>query len=220
MQFAVFRVDNAWQDTAQAERGEGVDSFLKSISVGDVVSHLYLTAGLKASSDIILWRIASSMEDLQDNFIALKRTGFGRRLADVALYTGVTKPSTYTKTDGGADALRSESERKRYLSFYPFTKTNDWYLLDYETRKKTMADHIAIGRRFPGVTQTLAYSFGADDQEFIVAYEMDDMRYYIDCVMALRESESRRHTKQDTPVYTGVRKTAAGFKSLFGGKNE
>ena len=83
-----------------------------------------------------------------------------------------------------------------------------------------MSDHIAIGKKFPEVSQVLLYSFGADDQEFVVAYEMDDMKQYIDCVMALRESESRLYTKVDTPVFTGVRKKPEELLSLFGGINE
>lgn len=219
VQFAVFRIDAGWYRLPSDERDAGIGEFLGKLKDG-IVSHLYLLSGLKAGADLLVWRVAESIEDLQRNFLSVKRTTFGRHLVDAAIYTGVTKSSTYTSTENSPDFLKEASERRKYLSFYPFTKTNEWYLMDYESRRRTMSEHISIGRRYPEVSQTLVYSFGADDQEFVVAYEMDDLAYYIDCVMALRESESRRYTKSDTPVYTGIRTTEAEFISLFGGKNE
>ena len=66
-------------------------------------------------------------------------------------------------------------ERSRYLIVYPFVKSTEWYLLPEEDRRRQMAEHIRIGRQYPQVQQLLAYSFGLDDQEFIVAYETDDL---------------------------------------------
>ncbi len=220
VQFAVFKLDSKWHVLGLDERRKGVAAFLDSLDGRHVHTHIYLLSGLKASSDILLWKIAKNTEDLQDSHIAMKRTVFGSHLSDVAIYTGVTKPSTYTKTESELEFLASAEKRKKYISFYPFTKTVEWYLLAYEKRRKIMSDHIAIGKKFPEVSQVLLYSFGADDQEFVVAYEMDDMKQYIDCVMALRESESRLYTKADTPVFTGVRKKPEELLSLFGGINE
>lgn len=220
VQFAVFKLDSEWHGLGREERKKGVAAFLDSLIGRQVHTHIYLLSGLKASSDILLWKIAKSAESLQESHIAMKRTIFGSHLSDVAMYTGVTKPSTYTRTENEFEFLASDEKRKKYISFYPFTKTVEWYLLAYEKRRKIMSDHIALGKRFPDVSQVLLYSFGADDQEFVVAYEMDDMKYYIDCVMALRESESRLYTKTDTPVFTGIRKGREEFASLFGGINE
>lgn len=167
-------------------------------------THLYLSVGLKPDADVILWRFARSVEELQGGYIDLRRKTEG--YVDVtAIYTGVSMPSTYTGEEGRYEMLIDPSKRSRYLSVYPFTKTPEWYLLDADRRRKIMGEHIAIGRKFPEVRQLLLYSFGADDQEFVVSYEFDDMKYYIKCVMALRESESRLYTLKDTPVFTGVR---------------
>jgi chlorite dismutase len=61
-----------------------------------------------------------------------------------------------------------------------------------------------VGHRYPQVRQLLAYSFGLDDQEFIVAYETDDLVAFQDLVRELRETESRRATVRDTPIVTGI----------------
>ena len=38
-----------------------------------------------------------------------------------------------------------------------------------------MDEHIAIGRSYPGITINTSYSFGLDDQEFVVAFEGDQI---------------------------------------------
>lgn len=220
VQFVVLRVEPEWYGLKGSVRAAGFSAFLDLLDTKDAFSHIYLMSGLKASCDLLLWRVAKRLETLQETYLQLLKTPFGRHLRECAIFTGVTKPSTYTKTESEFEALTSKGARGRYLSFYPFTKTTDWYLLGYEERRRIMSEHIALGKRFPKVSQTLLYSFGADDQEFVVAYEMDDLKYYVDCVMALRGSESRKYTKVDTPVYTGIRRTREELLAQFGGSNE
>ena len=54
-----------------------------------------------------------------------------------------------------------------------------------------MNEHMRVGHRYPQVRQALAYSFGLDDQDFVVAYEMDDLAAFGDLVRELRGTESR-----------------------------
>jgi chlorite dismutase len=46
------------------------------------------------------------------------------------------------------------------------------------------------------------YSFGLDDQEFVVAFETDQPSDFLDLVQELRESKASRYTLRDTPMYT------------------
>src|SRR5256885_9449570 len=62
----------------------------------------------------------------------------------------------------------------RYLFVYPMWKKRVWYRLPYERRKAMMVEHFAIGHRYPQVKINTAYSFGLDDQEFVVAFECDE----------------------------------------------
>ena len=80
-----------------------------------------------------------------------------------------------------------------------------------------MNEHMRIGHDYPAVRQLLAYSFGIDDQEFVVAYETDDLVAYADLVRALRETESRRSTVRDTPVITGIHRPLATILGMLGG---
>ncbi len=118
---------------------------------------------------------------------------------------GFTKPSIYTRSDRSPQELDPfAGERKTYLIVYPFVKTAEWYLMSRDARQGMMNEHIRIGRQYPEITQLLLYSFGLQDQEFIVVYETEDLAHFSDLVMELRSSEARRFTERDTPIFTAV----------------
>ena len=67
-----------------------------------------------------------------------------------------------------------------------------------------MRDHIAVARRFPGIETNTAYSFGLDDQEFVVAFDADDPSDFLDLVQELRATESSAYTESETPIFTCI----------------
>src|SRR5260370_33843384 len=67
-----------------------------------------------------------------------------------------------------------------------------------------MVEHCASGHRYPQVKINTAYSFGLDDQEFVVAFESDEPAAFLDLVMELRESQASRYTERETPIFTCV----------------
>ena len=69
---------------------------------------------------------------------------------------------------------------------------------------RIMREHIDVGRRYPTVSINTTYSFGLDDQEFVVAFETDDPGSFLDLVQRLRTTESSEFTKRDTPTFTCV----------------
>ena len=80
-----------------------------------------------------------------------------------------------------------------------------------------MAEHIEIGRRYPEITINTAYSFGLDDQEFVVSFECDDPGEFLDLVQELRGSESSAYTLRDIPIFTCVAmSTARALDALDG----
>ncbi|MEJ7697404.1 MAG: chlorite dismutase family protein [Candidatus Limnocylindrales bacterium] len=106
---------------------------------------------------------------------------------------------------------------KRYLIVYPFTKSTDWYLLSREARQGVMNEHMRVGHGYPTVRQLLAYSFGLDDGDFLVAYDTDDLAVFGDLVRELRSTESRRSTVNDRPILIGIRHDLADFVELLDG---
>ena len=67
-----------------------------------------------------------------------------------------------------------------------------------------MTDHIETGRRYPQITLNTAYSFGIDDQEFVVSFECDEPSDFLDLVQELRGTESSSWTLRDTPIFSCV----------------
>ena len=71
-----------------------------------------------------------------------------------------------------------------------------------EERRRMMAEHIRVGLKYPSVSLNTTYSFGIDDQEFVVAFETDEITDFLDLVQELRETEASAYTLRDTPMYT------------------
>jgi chlorite dismutase len=113
-------------------------------------------------------------------------------------FLAMTKPSEYSDES----RLEVRPGRDKYLFVYPFVKTREWYGLPADERWRIMQEHIRVGREFPEIDLNTSYSFGLDDQEFVVAFEGDDPGMFLDLVQKLRTTESSRYTKRDTPTFT------------------
>ena len=69
-----------------------------------------------------------------------------------------------------------------------------------------MNDHFRIGHKYPSVKINTTYSFGLDDQEFMVGFETDSPSDFVDLVMDLRGTEASSYTLKDTPIFTCIRR--------------
>jgi chlorite dismutase len=176
----------------------------------------YSSIGLEAGVDILLWRMAQSVETLEESAAALLRSGLGRWLTVTHSLIGRIGPSQYVRKPTGQEQSPFDGERLKYLVVYPFTKSTDWYLLSKEARQGVMNEHMRVGHEYPSIRQALAYSFGLDSQEFVVAYETDDLVAFGDLVRALRSTESRRSTVTDTPILLGIHRPMDEILALLG----
>src|SRR5437899_2785173 len=97
-----------------------------------------------------------------------------------------------------------------------FKATPAWSLLPKEERRRMMAEHIRTGHKFPGIRINTAYSFGLDDQDFVVAFEGDDPKEFVTLLMRLRETEASRYTVRDTPQHTCARRPLEAILAALG----
>jgi chlorite dismutase len=161
-----------------------------------------------ATADILVWS-ALAAEDTSKagqfftNFACLTNP-YRRFIKLQHTLWGFTKPSVYTKSRSTQEIDPFAKTRKPYLIVYPFVKTMAWYLMSREARQGMMNEHIKVGKEFPKITQLLLYSVGLQDQEFVVVYETDDLTLFSDLVYRLRDTEARRYTQRDTPLYTAI----------------
>ena len=170
--------------------------------------YLYQVFPSRHEADVLLW-CAIPYEDPETP--ARFFTGFARAFEPLYPYAevpltlwGVTKPSIYAKGRSPQEIDPFEEARKRYLIVYPFVKTAEWYLMSRDARQGMMNEHIRVGRQYPEILQLLLYSFGVQDQEFVVVYETDDVVQFSDLVQDLRSTEARKFTLRDTPIITAV----------------
>ncbi len=117
---------------------------------------------------------------------------------------GFTRPSQYSKARSKQEIDSFAETRQPYLVIYPFSKTTEWYLMSRESRQGMMNEHIRIGKQYDDISQLLLYSFGLQNQEFVVVYETDDLARFSDLVNELRDTEARRYTLRDTPLHTAI----------------
>jgi chlorite dismutase len=212
-------LDPAWRRRTDADRhGDGCRlREAASAADGDGVRTItYSSIGLQPGVDVLLWRMAPSIDSLEQSAAALLRAGLGRWLGVTHSFIGRIGPSQYVRKPTDQEQSPFAGERSRYLVVYPFTKSADWYLLSKEARQGVMNEHMRVGHGYPQVHQALAYSFGLDSQDFVVAYETDDLLAFGDLVRALRSTESRRSTVSDGPILLGVHRPLDEILDLMG----
>jgi len=210
-------LDGAWRRLPDAQRRSTCADFISSVEQArEVKSFAYTMVGLQPGVDLVLWRMAPSLEALEESAAAALRCGMGTWMSVKESFLGLIQPSQYVKKPTPQEQSLFSGERSRYLVVYPFTKSADWYLLEKEERQRVMNEHMKVGHAYPQVRQLLAYSFGLDDQDFVVAYETDDLAAFGELVRALRSTESRRSTVRDTPILAGIHRPLGELPELFG----
>lgn len=213
----LLKLDPAWRRRAAGERRGDLDAFCAAAGRAEerLMQHAYSTIGLRAEGDLLLWRMAERIEDVEETASDLLASGIGQWLSPAISMIGLTRPSQYVKRPTAQEQSLFSGDRSRYLVVYPFTKSIEWYLTSAEERQEVMKGHMRVGHAYPQVRQLLAYSFGLDDQEFIVAYETEDLVAFQDLVRDLRATESRRSTVRDTPIITGIHRPLGEVLALL-----
>ena len=210
-------LDPVWRRLSDGERCNDTVAFCQAVEqYRDVSTFAYSMIGLQAGTDLLLWRLAASPDELEEAGAAALRSGLGRYLKVTESLLGIIQPSQYVKKPTQQDQSLFSGQRSRYLVVYPFTKSADWYLLRQETRQGVMNEHIRVGHAYPQVRQLLAHSFGIDDQDFLIAYETDDLVAFSNLVRDLRGTESRRSTVRDTPILTAIHRPLLEITAMLG----
>lgn len=206
--FWLYTRNERWYDIADIDWDDikaDTESLLLEPGEDVTVRGVYLSLGLSAHCDMILWGVSPTLASLHDLAIKFDKCPIGRRLTMVQSYIGIGGMSLYDPTHG--PAFVKGDEAKQYLSVYPFAKTPEWYLVPFEERRRLMVEHGELGREYPTILTNTLNSFGIQDQEFVVALEDDDPHELIKMVQRLRAAEVRKYTAIDTPIFLGNRKT-------------
>jgi chlorite dismutase len=211
--FTFYKVDPAWRRLPIELRHEHKTAFADVLKrwnqPGEFLSITYSTVGTRGDVDMCVWSIGYSVEELNRMRAELLRTPLGGYLTTPHNFLAMTKRSQYQidreeESEGeGRGAIRPGGQK--YIFIYPFWKTRPWYLLSAAERKRLMDEHIRVGLMYPRVKLNTTYSFGIDDQEFVVAFETNFPEDFLDLVQQLRETEISVYTLKDYPIFSCVR---------------
>lgn len=209
MRYAFYQVDPAWRRLPDEERARHKKELADVVTNATAVDvHTYSTVGMRADSELALWEIADGPEAIQDFQAAMNGTALGKYLSPTYSYLALTRKSQYLKGhkhEGQEFNMPAGPKGSPYLFVYPMDKQRRWYRVPFEERRKVMGEHFKIGHKYPEVAIHTGYSFGLDDQEFVVAFEGSSLGEFLDLVEELRGSESSAYTARDVPIFTCVK---------------
>ncbi len=206
--FLTLAVSREWQRLEPSERTAHKREFGDAVARCGVRAHAYSLVGTRADADLLLWLVADDLAALRQAETRLRATALWAHSARPYAYLAARRRSQYLGEHAHA---ASEHERaagpvgdRAYLVVYPMTKKRAWYALPMAERTRMMAAHFAVGHQYPDVRIHTGYSFGIDDHEFVVAFEVDDPRRFLSLVADLRETEASSYTERETPILVGA----------------
>jgi chlorite dismutase len=205
VKYTFVKVDPAWRRRSAAERGEDKRQFAAACRefADDHYLRTYSLVGTRGDCDLMVRAVAARLEPIHELHVLLNQSGLMRYAELPYSYLAMTKESPYTdEPDRPLEPRRGADSR--YLIVYPMWKKREWYGLSAKERMRVMRDHIAVARRFTSIETNTAYSFGLDDQEFVVAFDTDDPAEFLDLVQELRGTESSAYTASETPIFTCI----------------
>ncbi|MGH7320861.1 MAG: chlorite dismutase family protein [Candidatus Rokuibacteriota bacterium] len=207
--YTMFRATRAYLGLSKEDKARAVGDYLTRVEEfrSPLTLRTYSTLGLRRDADFLFWLISRDLPPIQALLEGLRKSALAPHLENTYTFLAVTRESMYVKDHRDEPHVEvMPPGQGKYLFIYPFVKTREWYLLPMDDRKKMMAEHIRIGHQFPGIRINTSYSFGLDDQDFVVSFEGDDPKDFVTLVMRLRESGGSRYTQRDTPIFTCVRR--------------
>src|SRR3954451_1792154 len=202
VKYTFLKVDPAWRRLDDGDRAVHKREFLAACEdfAGERLLRAFSTVGTRGDTDLMLLTQATNLERIHEFHVVLAQSGLAKWCDTPYSYLALTKASEYSDES----RLEVRPAHGTYLFVYPFVKTREWYRLAPDERWRIIQEHIKVRRELPSVDLHTSYSFGLDDQEFVVAFETDDPGDFLDLVQKLRTTESSSYTLRDTPTFTCI----------------
>jgi chlorite dismutase len=208
VKFTFLKVDPAWRRRPAEERAQDKREFAAALHefAEDHYLRAYSLVGTRGDCDLMVRAIAPGLDPIHELHVLLNQSGLMRWAEVPYSYLAMTKPSVYSEEPAPLEPRPGADSR--YLIVYPMLKKREWYGLPEEERMRIMRSHIEVGRRHGTIEINTAYSFGLDDQEFVVSFDTDDPGEFLDLVQELRGTESSAYTETETPIFTCISASA------------
>jgi len=199
--WAVFRRD----PSRPAPTGDLAAAVAEVEASGVVVRGFYDVSGLRADADLMIWLtgVGVAPEVLQSALRTLRRAEPLASLLPVWNVMGVHRDAEFSATH--LPAFMRDKDPETWLTVYPFVRSYDWYLLPDDERRQMLADHGRRGAGHRSVLSNTVASFALGDYEWILALEAPELVDLVDLMRDLRQTEARRHVREEVPFFTGRR---------------
>ena len=199
--WAVLRRDGA---VPAGNNAESLSAAVAAVEgAGVTVRGFYDVSSLRADADLMIWLHGGAPETLQWALRELRRTEMLRTLVPTWNAMGVHVDAEFSASH--RPAFMGTKEPEAWLTVYPFVRSYEWYILPDEERRSMLADHGRKGGAYPQVLANTVASFALGDYEWILALEAPQLIDLVDLMRALRQTEARRHVREELPFYTGRR---------------
>ena len=221
LRYAFYKVDPGFRRLPTAERAAAREEFRAlletSLAADYPILRTYSLVGLRGDCDFMLWSIAHDPLCFQELQAAINQTAMGAYLEIAHSFVSMQKRSQYVnRIEGSGHGVELLPGEGNYLFIYPFVKTRPWYALSPHARQGMMDEHISAASPFKGVRINTSYSYGIDDQEFVVSFDSDYPQEFVDLVGRLRYTEASLYTQRDTPMFTCAKVTPGGLLGQIG----
>lgn len=170
---------------------------------GVTIRGFYDVSALRADADIMIWLHGGQPEDLQWALRELRRSPMFSTLLPTWNAMGVHVDAEFSASH--RPAFMRDKEPETWLTVYPFVRSYEWYILPEDERKAMLGDHGRKGGAYPQVLANTVASFALGDYEWILALEAPELIDLVDLMRALRQTEARRHVREELPFFTGRR---------------
>jgi chlorite dismutase len=204
VKFTFIKVRPEWRRRSADERARDKREFEAALDEfsRDHLLRTYSLVGTRGDADLMVRAVAASLDPIHELHVLINQSGLMAWADTPYSYLAITKESVYS--DEPTPLEPRPGSDSRYLFVYPMWKKREWYSLAPEERMRIMKGHIETGRRYAGVDVNTAYSYGLDDQEFVVSFNGDDPAEFLDLVHELRGTESSAYTLSETPIFTCI----------------
>ncbi len=204
VKFTFIRVLPEWRRRSAEERASDKREFAAALGefAEDHLLRTYSLVGTRGDCDLMVRAVAPDLDPIHELHVLLNQSGLMRWAEIAHSYLAMTKESVYSEEDTPLEPRPGSDAR--YLIVYPMWKKREWYALAPEERMRVMRGHIETGKRYTGIDINTAYSYGLDDQEFVVSFNADEPGEFLDLVQELRSTESSAYTESETPIFTCI----------------
>jgi chlorite dismutase len=192
-----YRLDPSWWKLGKEERKEILDVLRRIIDAargGQTGSKAALYSSLRYDCSIIIWLLMDNPQRIAATRASIERLICGYasiKYGFLSVYENKNK----------------DSGNRKYFVAYPISKDPEWYLLDRSKRSDIMAEHISMAtsnKNNKGINSYTTLSFGIDDNEFVVLYELDSLHEWVKVTQDLREASARKWITNERPILVGI----------------